>query len=388
MSNEQMKRIFDQNDCLTPRQLKGYVSGSLVHEEAHAVEAHIMGCPLCQDAVEGVKAHRVDRSIDTMETLSLDFLEGHSGFKNEKPAAAATPTVKIPKVAKVDKGGGSFGSPQLLRTVSIAATVLIAAGVFWFIKSNSDNDTTKTAQNVTTTDVQTVEPQEPVDNNAATLAVQDTGALVADEMVATDTVLTQVPTQDDALDKREQVEKYKLEEANKLALAKKRDSVKKVSSTVAMTTAANAKKVPVTVDTRGRMGNSYTSQDASDISIAGARGSGNLYKVDGTQVSPAPPLTKTTAETAAKDAAPPKPLTADELYDQKKYNQALTKYTQQLKTTDGKDREDAKLGMAKCYIALGNEKQAESILRGMLFENSKRKRQAKKLLKSMGIDEE
>ena len=395
MSNEQMKRIFDQSACLTPRQLKGYVSGSLVHEEAHAVEAHIMGCPFCSEAIDGIKAHRVDRSVDAMEALTPDFLDGHSGFSVKSEVAAATSSIKVAKKSTVktsDSGGvdnKSFGSPQLLRTVSIAATVLIAAGVFWFIQSNRDNTTATVADNVTASDVQPVAPQ-PV-NDMVDAGTSDS-ALVADNAAAElpvvpDSVMQQakgvVASADDA--------NTRFKEVAEAAPLKKKDSVKKVATTVAMTTTQSVKKVPMTRDAvdRGRMGNSYTPDNASGISIGGARGSGTLYYVDGEQVNTTPPKTASDL-TTAKDvtATPPKPLTADELYDQKKYTQALAKYKQEMQSSTGKDKEDAKLGIAKCYIGMGDNKQAVSILRGMLYDNSKRKKQAKKLLRSIGESDE
>lgn len=394
MSNEQMKRIFDQSACLTPRQLKGYVSGSLVHEEAHAVEAHIMGCPFCSEAIDGIKAHRVDRSVDAMEALTPDFLDGHSGFSVKSEVAAATSSIKVAKKSTVKTTGSggvdnkSFGSPQLLRTVSIAATVLIAAGVFWFIQSNRDNTTATVADNVTASDVQPVAPQ-PV-NDMVDAGTSDS-ALVADNAAAElpvvpDSVMQQangvVASADDA--------NTRFKEVAEAAPLKKKDSVKKVATTVAMTTTQSVKKVPMTRDAvdRGRMGNSYTPENASNVSIGGARGSGTAYNVDGVQINAAPP--KAVLDQTAKDAAtaPAKPLTADELYDQKKYTQALAKYKQEMQSSTGKDKEDAKLGIAKCYIGMGDNKQAVSILRGMLYDNSKRKKQAKKLLRSIGESDE
>lgn len=394
MSNEQMKRIFDQSACLTPRQLKGYVSGSLVHEEAHAVEAHIMGCPFCSEAIEGIKAHRVDRSIDVMVSLTPDFLDGRSGFSVRSEATAVPSPIKVAKKPTANSGGGGIDkksfSPQLLRTVSIAATVLIAAGVFWFIQSNRDNTTVTVADNATTSDVQIASPK-PMNEMAD--AVTSDSALVtdnatADLAVVPDSVMQQAndivaASADDA--------NTRFKEVAEAAPIKKKDSVKKVATTVAMTTTQNAKKVPMTRDVvdRGRMGNSYTPDNASGISIGGARGSGTLYYVDGEQVNTTPPKTASDL-TTAKDvtATPPKPLTADELYDQKKYTQALAKYKQEMQSSTGKDKEDAKLGVAKCYIGMGDNKQAVSILRGMLYDNSKRKKQAKKLLRSIGESDE
>lgn len=381
MSNEQMKRIFDQSDCLTPRQLKGYVSGSLVHEEAHAVEAHIMGCPFCKDAVEGIKEHRVDRSIDTMEAITPDFLEGHSGFTNEAPApSASSPTIKVAKKINVDRK--RFSSPQLLRTVSIAATVLIAAGVFWFIQSNSGNDDATTAQKVATEKVEPVSaPTAIADKNTTMYEAYDSTITnssdqpVAEEVIDTIAETKTLQTADElAQADATKFKETKTEAETKKLVAKKRDTIKKTPSTVAMTSGSGTAKSP-TLDIRGRMGNSYSSTS-----------------VQQDDVSYIPPTTTQPTPTVAKDIAKPKPepakqLSADELYDQKKYSQALAKYTKQVKSSDGKDREDAKLGMAKCYNAMGDKKQAESILRGMLYQNSKRKRQAKRMLKDMGLDD-
>ncbi len=50
-------QIFASRSCLTVEELHGYCKGTISEAQRHEVEAHLLDCPLCHDAVEGWKAH-------------------------------------------------------------------------------------------------------------------------------------------------------------------------------------------------------------------------------------------------------------------------------------------------------------------------------------------
>src|SRR5687767_11258189 len=46
--------IFSQSECLSPGQLAGYLNNKLSAQERRLVEHHLVDCPLCSEAVEGL----------------------------------------------------------------------------------------------------------------------------------------------------------------------------------------------------------------------------------------------------------------------------------------------------------------------------------------------
>ena len=63
---EQLIHILDQSVCLSRKQMKEYLSGTMQQEEMHAAEIHLNTCPLCSMAMEGFEAH----SEEALEAVS------------------------------------------------------------------------------------------------------------------------------------------------------------------------------------------------------------------------------------------------------------------------------------------------------------------------------
>lgn len=66
-----MDTIFKERPCLSARELQRYADGELSPKKAHEVEAHLLDCPLCADAVEGY----TDSSFTEEDEAALRDLE-------------------------------------------------------------------------------------------------------------------------------------------------------------------------------------------------------------------------------------------------------------------------------------------------------------------------
>lgn len=52
-----MNKIFTHTNCISREEFKEYINNSLVQEERTALENHLLDCPLCSDAYEGLSAN-------------------------------------------------------------------------------------------------------------------------------------------------------------------------------------------------------------------------------------------------------------------------------------------------------------------------------------------
>lgn len=55
---KQAPLIFEETRCLSQQQLLDYVEGKLPEEQRHRVEAHVAGCQMCSDALDGLQQVR------------------------------------------------------------------------------------------------------------------------------------------------------------------------------------------------------------------------------------------------------------------------------------------------------------------------------------------
>ena len=73
---EQLIHILDQSVCLSRKQMKEYLSGTMLPEEAHAAEVHLSSCPLCSLAMEGFEEH-TEEALAAISALNSGFLKEH-----------------------------------------------------------------------------------------------------------------------------------------------------------------------------------------------------------------------------------------------------------------------------------------------------------------------
>lgn len=441
MSNESLKHIFDESTCLTRRQMKDYVTGSMTNEEAHAVEVHLSSCPMCNDAVDGMFAVEEGNALTVMSELNTDFLKDHFGLSNPQihlnslaPAADAAHAHSYHTRRKKKR------VVPLWRNVSIAAALLLFIGIGWYMKyGNTALDTTNPviAKNENPLTEQPVLQQE---TQAEVTAGQ------AKDMVTSGSSLQQ--TSGDISKKETQsageAEMSVLAAAKAKPLAKadeakivkhveldapmidkfspgttqtiKADEIEKMPSRDIETIAASAPKAAYSNDVRDfnknrsvetkpgpQMSNNFeNSKPAEDLKIAGAKNEGTTYIIDGVQVSGSKgaDLSKnkkkqnTDIQTSGVrgtygSADGGVVNTKDNIekakayYTLNKYTDALAIYKAEMNTGNKTHQQEAAIGAARCYMALGSKAKAKEILQSIIDEGGSQKREAKRLMKEV-----
>lgn len=374
MSKEQLKHIFEDSTCLTARQVKGYVTGKMVHEEAHAVEVHLLSCPLCSDAVEAMTEHKTRGAVATMEKLDAGFIAKHFGVTTQE----ITATKNTPPVLKA---GSYTTAPEkeqpktvrkLWKPMALAASLLAVVAVLWFMRDNIfPQDSGQLAQ--VTTPVQEAEPviaYKPATDTNAT-PVTDTAA-VATEVDVMEDMQTAIP--DAAADKAKA-----LKEAALLKDAGKKPADEKLAATTALTakkTKEEIKPLPMaarqsSADALPRMGNSYTGPEAPAATPT-------------TTADKA--AAKEEVEAVKKNTEPARTglEKADDLFNKGKYRRALKMYQDEMGDTRSNRRDAATYMAARCHIELGEKMQARTLLNSLVNENSVKKGQAQQMLNQIG----
>jgi hypothetical protein len=133
---EQLLHILDQSVCLTRKQMREYLSGTMPPEVAHAAEFHLNACPLCHLAMEGFEQHS-DEALEAIAALNSGFLKEH--FDNISPQihlnsmapAAAMPASHATRTRRL---------PASWRIGSVAAGVLLLFGLVWALERRQSGE--------------------------------------------------------------------------------------------------------------------------------------------------------------------------------------------------------------------------------------------------------
>ncbi len=91
--DHRLLQILENTTCLSKSQLLGYLSNTLQPEELYAVEMHLIECPICNDAIEGLNVtSHTERLLNTLPVMTkLPVSKG----KDKKPAEAKNEPVNI-----------------------------------------------------------------------------------------------------------------------------------------------------------------------------------------------------------------------------------------------------------------------------------------------------
>ncbi|MBI4946352.1 MAG: tetratricopeptide repeat protein [Bacteroidetes bacterium] len=116
------KNIFAHTDCISEEMLMKYISGTLSPAEKHEVEKHLIDCPMCSDAVEGLQ-------IMTSPQPSPK----ERGLTSQK----AIDELNIRIRERAEKKEGKIIFLQQYRTqLAVAASIIVVIGLVWFFRSN------------------------------------------------------------------------------------------------------------------------------------------------------------------------------------------------------------------------------------------------------------
>ena len=424
MSGE-LKHIFDKSACLSRRQLRDYINGHMASEECHALEHHLNDCPLCSAAVDGMLVDQ-EKALETVAGLNTDFLREHFGITTPEvhlnsmsPAAAVAPQVtEAPKI-KVKIPRVKANIQPFWRNVSVAAAILVAVVLVWYMRSGQgdtknaviaqklDNDATvpppqnenvKVDKPVAENAVAANEPPavasapaetevKPAQENAAGVAAAKASGpaqppkpadKIADAQKAKPDakVTTLAATAPAAADKKTLQEKTKA-----AADLKKNDTKTAVAKTVPankVTQKEEHQAVAQTVTAERK-------ESASRASSAEAA----PHNYSNATPTPAHDEKPAAASSGAAGSSSVEQLPTDKLdkgkyfFDKQKWNEALKEYKVEINNSSKARRHTASVMAAKCYIQMGNTKEAERLLKIVVDEGGSEKRPAKKLLESI-----
>lgn len=396
MSKEQLKHIFEQSSCLTKKQLKEYVSGSMSPEEAHAVQQHLHSCPICSDAVDGLMA-QPKAGVDVMNTLNADFLKQHLGTVNPQAHRNINmPVTNMPdnkkKPAPAMMKSSSAKSYFAFRTMGVAATILFAIVGIWYYRLT--NDVMKESQPL----AQEMPAPAPVEQPAAQPLVEDTEAAVAaaadmvnnglTEVAATPGITESATTKDRgvvAMAEPAKEEKPGLLKrlGNKIEAAAAKKTTQQLLGSI-----KNDNPDKYATSAKNQFVEEQRTKPKEERTEAMDMQPGNASRATGNSYQPTEDLKVVTAN--AKDAEEPvsKIDKADQLLKSGKAGDALNLYTQEMRSASSKGkRQEAAIGAARCYVALGNRYKAKDILLSIVDEGGPRKREAKRMLKELGWEE-
>ncbi len=382
--NERLLHILDETACLTRRQMKDYLSGNMLPEEIHAAEAHIASCPLCNMAVEGFEVHG-DEAQEAINSLNSSFLKAH--FDSITPQIhlnSLSPATVVSRPKKKAK------TVSLLPMTGIAAALLLAAGLFWYLKGDHNGEQKSMI-------AQREEVKTPMQAPATAPSVST--VRIADSTLPQPTTMSR--TNDAALD--EHVPAIKEAPVAAAPAKAKEAEVRKDAEPVAATltkapekpaaapvvvssrkfekplidqkapasstkTADRIEKAPTTsindmalLSTQG-----YRAKKGDGVSLGGGRTSNTTTVVDG----------MATDEDHLK--------TGDEQFGSGKYGAALKSYRSEMTSGNNKRRSQASVMAARCYINLGQKAKGIELLQQVVESGSgPQRRQAKRLLRDL-----
>ncbi|GAB4130839.1 MAG: hypothetical protein Fur0041_00480 [Bacteroidia bacterium] len=84
MNPKELKRIFQNGECLSLDTMRLYNEGKLEHKSAHEVENHLLNCPLCSTAIEGLSKQR----IENVQKVSSNIHKRLAVYMNTPPKAS------------------------------------------------------------------------------------------------------------------------------------------------------------------------------------------------------------------------------------------------------------------------------------------------------------
>jgi hypothetical protein len=125
---EQLIHILDQSVCLSRKQMKEYLNGTMLPEEAHAAEVHLSSCPLCSLAMEGFEEHS-EEALAAISALNSGFLKEH--FDNISPQIHLNSMAPTASLSMAQSGRKRASVQPLWRVSSIAAGLLLLFGLVW-----------------------------------------------------------------------------------------------------------------------------------------------------------------------------------------------------------------------------------------------------------------
>ena len=385
--SEQLKHIFDSSACLSKRQLKDYVTGTMSREESYALEHHVNTCFFCSEALDGMLEHT--EALVTVDELSTGFLKDHFSLTNPQihlnslaPAAAA------PAVQKRTRNK-SKTQPLLLKPTSIAAAIILGFGVMWYLEFGIEQIRPSQIASRTVaspgdqvgkaSEEKVVEPPRIAGQTATTAGVglmsaPDGSSQMNDQPQKVQSLIV--------TDSKTSAEKSATEiaqrdmNAQSVAATADKAAIKQDPPGSITLPTANVEKLP----TRN-MSDSKTMTGAATV-----KGSeSNVLTTGRKKAADEETVVKSEAGDFSSDEGNGRKLSAaNALYEAGNYGAAASSYREQMNVEDKRTSQQATLMAARSYLKLGHKVKAKQLLQTLVNEGSgSQKRQAKRLLKDL-----
>lgn len=354
MSREQLIHIFEESACLTKRQMKDYVGGIMADEEAHAAEVHLTSCPFCSEATEGMLAYKSEDIENAFVIPGSDFIQEH--YSQTNPHIHLNSITHAHSHAHRHIKTKKKALPVSVH-IAIAAVLLLFLGVIWYFKQGNQLQMRKTIAALTFSDK----------TNSATLtqeslqkqAVQEAPSQQASAKPVKETMAeTKIPSSDNSSNDIKPVI-YAAE-----ADTKKLETTSMQSANTSSEDMNLAAAPAVVAD--NSVNDEKTNRKAALMEAA------NTVTDDGDD--------EAVKKEDKKTFVPDKLEIGDELYKQQKFSKAIVAYNQAMKDENPEKRIEAALKAAQCYIDLGKNDKAKTILERLASEDGTQKKAAQKML--------
>ena len=142
MSN--LENILSNSDCLSQEQMLLYLENKLEREAAHSAESHLIDCPFCSDALEGLQLSTSKENEANLKAIQTD-MEALL-FGDEKKSLTGSTVSKSEKITKMAKEPatklvGQKGGRRISWLAAAGLFFLIFSGglaVFSYVSNNTD----------------------------------------------------------------------------------------------------------------------------------------------------------------------------------------------------------------------------------------------------------
>ena len=356
---EQLLHILDESTCLTRRQLKEYIAGTMLPEEIHAVETHLASCPLCSMAMEGYELHS-EEALAAIDGLNSGFLKDHFD--------SITPQIHLNSLAP--SATIAHGRRKKTTTISFwkvsaaAAAILVCFGVIWYLQN-----THSTVRPLAIVQESSQTPPEEIPANT------NVNPVTSDRAPVQTVAPAKTPA---ALTESKPVNPppaAKVAAAPEVIQAEPASPAKDQEDTETRSTVATHNTAR------------YTLAETSIKQQEDREQTDELEKkqqkmmVARTAAAPAAIASNREKEQSAADRNPVEK--GDELFEHGQYKQALNQYKIGMNNSNRSERHLATLMAARCYSNMGQKTKAIELLRSIVDEGGPQKRNARRLLRNL-----
>lgn len=387
---EELIHILDQSVCLTRRQMRDYLNGTMLPEEMHAAEVHLSSCPLCHMALEGFSAH-TDESLAAISELNSGFLKDH--FARTSPQIHLNSMAPAAAMTRHKRKGAAI---SFWQAGSVAAAVLLAFGIMWLLKHSSTERAAPTlaaSQQTEARQPAAITPQvaspEPEQTEVTTTATAPIVAMnePARKQIPAPLASEQPPVPEaSTMDAEKKTEQQQATPANASGYMAYTQQMRNTVVDDKVTTGAP----PPATDNQG------TSISAGTVTAPSSATA--LTDQPGTTLAETQKVAR--ASTATKQLMPAatapryKPAAdeadsrshmeqGDDLFEKGKYSNAVAHYREEMGQGSRNNRHQAAIMAARCYVNMGQKQRAIQLLQGILAEGGSQKRVAKKMLRDL-----